>query len=63
MIAKIRIFGTMHQNHKRVKGTTQGSTAKGDESPTNPPVNEAVGRLISNPSLVNTKDSTLSDTM
>lgn len=39
---------------------TLGSTANGEESPTNPPVNEAVGNWMLNPSLGSTKASPLS---
>lgn len=40
---------------------TLGSTAKGDESPTSPPVNEAAGIWILNPNFLRKKENTLSN--
>ena len=47
------------------KGTTYtvGSMAKGEESPTSPPVNEAVGAWIWNPNFASTKASSLSESI
>lgn len=42
---------------------TVGSTAKGEEFPTSPPVNEAVGAWMLNPNLLSEKASNLSEIM
>lgn len=46
--------------HNYSKIFTIGRTANGEESPTSPPVKEAVGALILNPSFTSKKASTLS---
>lgn len=43
--------------------STVGSMAKGEESPTSPPVNEAVGGWIWNPSFVSTNARALSQSI
>jgi hypothetical protein len=44
-----------------LEGTTLGRTAKGDESPTRPPVNEASGIRILNPNLLRRNARVLSN--
>lgn len=46
----------------QVKNTV-GSMAKGDESPTSPPVNDAVGGWIWNPNFASTNASILSESI